>query len=164
MGLKLVALLVVCGWSAGRRVRIRSAVVRTRGGSVAEIGAISGACNTGVAVFGPATRVVAGRGSNIAACNGRGRAPLRTDDRVVKNSTSPALPIVNKALADLPDSHANAIGCALNFDDAFRRLREHVLLRDHAYVRNVLDMLDLETAAADDCSHLVVRDEELDGW
>ena len=75
-----------------------------------------------------------------------------------------ALPILQQAFSNLLYCASDGLGGALNFDNTLGGLGEHLLLRDHAYAGVVLDLLDLQTLATDDGAHLVVRDEEADGW
>lgn len=91
-----------------------------------------------------------------------GAAGLSADNWVVEDGALATLPIVDEALADLPDGSLNALWVTLNLDDALGRLWEHLLLGDHTDTRDILDVLDLESLATDDGTHLVVGDKELD--
>lgn len=44
-----------------------------------------------------------------------------------------------------------------------RWTEEHLFLGNHANTGSVLNLLNLQTLAADDGAHLVVRDQETDG-
>lgn len=89
---------------------------------------------------------------------------LNPDGGVVKNGSVAALVIVNETLANLPDGLLDAGWGALYLDDALGRLGQHLLLCNHAHARRVLDLLDLQALASDNGAHLVVRDEQTDGW
>jgi hypothetical protein len=52
----------------------------------------------------------------------------------------------------------------LDFDDALGGLGEHLLLRNHTNARGILNLLDLQALATNDGTHLVVRDEQADGY
>ena len=82
---------------------------------------------------------------------------------VEEDGSDTALPVLEKASANLLDGTTNALGGALNFDNAFGRLREHVLGGYHAGAGRVLNHLDLKTGSADDGTHEVVGDEEAEG-
>jgi hypothetical protein len=135
--------------TAGTNVRTGRVRGRRRGG---EVGSVSGTVEA-------ARCAVSG-----TVCSAGSTASLDTDRRAVENSAVAALFVVNKALADLPDSLLDTIRGALDFDNALSRLRQHFLLRDHADTRPILDLLDLGALAANDGSHLVVRDEKTDGY
>lgn len=81
---------------------------------------------------------------------------------VVQDGSLSALPVLEEALGDLVDGDANGIGRALDLDDTLSGLGQHLLGCDHAGSGDVLDVLDLETLAANDSAHEVVRDEETD--
>jgi len=89
---------------------------------------------------------------------------LNPDGGVVEDSAVAALVVVDEALANLPDSLLDTAGRALDFDDALGGLGEHLLLCDHAYAGGILDLLDLQALATNDGAHLVVRDEQADGY
>lgn len=79
---------------------------------------------------------------------------------VVQHRSETTLPVFEQAATDLFDSTADALGSALDFDDAFSGLREHVLGSNHASTRCILDGLDLESLTADDGAHKVMGNEE----
>lgn len=105
---------------------------------VAEISTVAGA---GVVLVGVAAGAVCGVGA---------------DGRVVEDGACTALPIVNEALADLPNGLSDAVGGTLNLNDSLGGLREHFLLSNHANARVVLDVLNLQAGSADNGTHLVV--------
>lgn len=125
-------------------------------GLVAEVGTVTGAV-VRTAVVAIADALVHGAGA-------RGSSNRRTDGGVIQDSTGTALPVVNQALSNFPDGLLDTLGGALHFDDTLGRLGEHFLLRDHAHARRILDVLDLETLASDDGTHLVVRDQKPNGY
>jgi hypothetical protein len=145
---------VVLGSIGGGSARARLAA-RVGGRGVTEVGAVAGAV-VGAAAFGGVGRAVVGRGTASSTRD--------SDGGVVEDGAVATLFVVDEALANLPDSLLDAIGGALDLDNALGRLGEHLLLGDHADTRSVLDLLDLETLATDDGAHLVVGDEETDGW
>lgn len=161
LGLRLLAILIDGG--GGRRAvalsstrsghRLATAEGR---GSVLEVGSVTGA---GVRAGG----ALGGERDAVANSATDGRAALGADSGVVEDGASAALPVIDKALANLPDGHADGVGVTLDLDDALSRLRKHLLLGDHAGTRHILNVLDLETLATNDGAHLVVRDEEAHG-
>lgn len=157
LSLDLLTVLVVSGRAAGRSVGIRATAEWPRA-AVAEVGSVASAHHARASVVTTAAVTVAG----AAQASRAGR--LSSDDRVVKHSAGAPLPIIDKALGDLPNGSLDTLGGALDFDDALGRLGQHILLRNHADAGNVLDMLDLEALSADDGAHLVVGDEKLDGY
>lgn len=150
LGLDALALLD-SGRSKTAGTNIGASRVRGRRGC-GEVGAVAGAVE---AARSAVTRAV-GRGSDAAALN--------TNRRAVEDGAVATLLVVDKALADLPNSLLNAIWGTLHLDNALSGLGKHLLLRDHADAGAVLDLLDLRALAANDSTHLVVRDEEADGW
>lgn len=157
LGLKLLAVLVMSGGSTrglGVRATVEGALVRA-----AEISAVASASDSVVAAVVIVTAVVveAGASSTASARN------LGANGRVVQDSASAALPVVNQALGNLPNSTLNTLRGTLDFNDTLSRLRKHVLLRNHADTRGILDLLDLETRATNDSAHLVVRNQKLEG-
>lgn len=120
--------------------------------NIAEVGTVTSA------VEGPATSVAAG-----CSTVGKRTTSLDSDGWVVEDSAIAALLVVYEALANLPDSLLNALWVTLNLDNALGGLWEHLFLRNHANGREILNLLDLKTLTADDCTHLVVGDEEADG-
>ena len=144
--------ILVGQWGGRASVGVsRAARVVSRCG-ITKVGTIASA------VERPAT--VAGRGGRGAAAVGGSRSSaLDSDSGIVEDGTVAALFIVYQALANLPDGLLDTVGGSLDFDNAFGRLREHLLLSYHADSRSILDLLDLETLATDDGAHLVVRDE-----
>lgn len=101
---------------------------------------------------------------STSAVNWRRSTSLDADYRAVEDGAISALLIVDEALANLPSSLLDALGRTLDFNNALSRLWEHFLLCDHAYTRGVLDLLNLESLAANDSAHLVVRDQQANGW
>jgi hypothetical protein len=94
---------------------------------------------------------------------------VTSSSRVVLDGTLSPLPVLEKALGNLVNGSLDSLDSTLNFDDTLGRLREHLLGGDHASSRHVLDLLDLETRAANDGSHEVVADQQTDrgervGW
>lgn len=147
--LKLLAVL-------GVRRRRATVEVLTRGTSVARRGKVSAVtCTVVRSLPGSVARPIANRWSSTC---------LSPHDRVVKNSSESTLLIIDEALANLIYSFFDTLGGPSNLDDTLSGLREHVFLCDHADSRCILDLLDLETLAADDRAHLVVRDEKTDSW
>ena len=70
-----------------------------------------------------------------------------------------SFPVFQKTATNLLYSTTDGLRRTLDFNNPFGGLGEHVLGCDHTSARCVLDGLDLETVAADDASHEVVRDE-----
>lgn len=108
---------------------------------------------------GPVVRTSASGGAVRQGANAR----LDPHSRVVEHSAVAALVVVDQALANLPHSLLDALGGALNLNDALRGLGEHFLLGDHAYAGGILDLLDLQALPTNDGAHLVVGDQEADG-
>lgn len=133
-------------------VGVGSSAVAT--GVVTEIGSV--ACPV---VGTSAVSVVANR-SLVQGPGTDGRA----NRRVVKNSASAALPVVDEALSDFPNRLLDALGSSLHFDDTFSRLGEHFLLSNHAHTGSVLDVLDFQALSSDNGTHLVVGNEETNRW
>lgn len=149
--LDLLSVLVVCWDATAGGLAIRAAVE----GSwclLAEISTVASAHHAWAAVF---TALVAN-----AALSTTG---LGADNWVVEDSAGSALPIIDQALADLPDRLLDTLWGSLDLDDALGGLRKHLLLGNHPDARDVLDVLNLKTLAANDRAHLVVRDKKLDG-
>lgn len=164
--LNLLAILVVGGRAARGSVRVGAAREGTGAAAVAKVRAVAGAHDAGAAVLAAAiarSGEAAGAAANGTSAGG-GAAGLGADHGVVEDGASTALPVVDEALANLPEGALDALRGALDFDDALGGLGEHLLLGDHANARDVLDVLDLETLATNDGAHLVVGDEEFDGW
>lgn len=157
LGLDLLAILGHKGITAVGHVRVRSSAVAT--GMVAEVGAITGAVERTTTV---AVAVVVTVAHGVAVVHWR-RAHRRADSRVVQDSTGTSLPVIDQTLSDFADSLLDSLGGSLDFDDALSRLREHLLLRDHAHTRGILDMLDLQALSSDNGTHLVVGDKESNG-
>lgn len=160
LGLDFLAIFVV-GWRASAyHLRVGPAVKAAGGRAVAEISAVPGSHDTRRgSVFASSRRVA----SEAPAPDGTGARLLGAYSWVVENGAGAALPVIYETLADLPDRSLDALRRSLNLYDPLGRLRKHLLLRDHANTRDVLDVLDLETLPADDGAHLVMGDEELDG-
>lgn len=143
--------------STGASVGVGPSAIAT---VVAEVGTIASAVvlTAGVTITTIATT------TDWVAVAQRRRAQGRTDRGVVEHSAGAALPVINEALSDFPDGLLDAFRCALDFDDSLRRLRKHLLLCDHAHPGSILDVLDFQTLSSDDGAHLVVRDQESDGF
>lgn len=138
------------------RIGVGAAAVAT--GLVAEVGAVAGA------VVRTAAVTIAGVAAAAAGVgHGSGGAGGGANGRVVEDGAGTALPVVDKALADLPDGLLDTLGRSLDLDDALGGLGEHFLLGDHANAGRILDVLDLEALSSDDGAHLVVRDQESHG-
>lgn len=101
--------------------------------------------------------------TNASAVDGSSSG-LRSNRGVVENCASPTLPVIDEALANLPDSFLDSFRGALDLDDSLSGLGKHLLLGNHANTGDILDVLDLEAGASDDGAHLVVRDEEADSF
>lgn len=156
LSLDLVTVLINSRWwRSGRHVGCRTAVVLPRGRCIREVGTVASTLERPRSTAHTAS--AAAVGERTSTC-------LDANSRVVEDSTVATLSIVNQALADLPDGLLDAFGCALDFDDTLGGLGKHLLLSDHADTRVVLNLLDLETLATDDRTHLVVRDEEADSY
>lgn len=150
LGLDLLSVLVV-GWDTASNALTVGATAEGTWSLLGEISSVSGAQHT--------ARVIL-----TALTTHSSTTSLGANNWVVEDGAGSTLPIVNEALADLPDSSLNALWVTLDLDDTLGRLWEHLLLGDHADTRDILDVLDLETLAANDRAHLVVGDEELDGY
>jgi hypothetical protein len=83
-----------------------------------------------------------------------------TSPRVEEDSSETTLPIFQKALSNFLDGATNTFSRTLDLDDTLGGLGEHILGRDHTGSGGILDGLDLQTRAADDGAHQVVRDQE----
>lgn len=156
LGLELLSILVMGGWSTLSSIRVGSAVVvRTRSSCLAEVVSVAGSHDAGVVVA--TTLVAAGLATNTGSS-----ARLSTNNRIVQNGTSSSLPIIDQALANLPGSLLDAFRVALNLNNALGRLGKHLLLRNHADTRDVLNVLNLKALSTDDRTHLVVGNQQLD--
>lgn len=82
---------------------------------------------------------------------------------MVQHRAEAAFPVLKEAATDLGNGTSDALGRALNLDDALGGLGKHFFGGDHACARGVLDGLDFEAAAADDGAHEVVRHEQAEG-
>ena len=152
-------LLAVLGDHRDASASSNAFLLTVEASGIGEVGAA--AC----AIEGPVTTIA----TDIAAStNGRrkrsGATDLHTNSRIVEDSTSTTLPVVDETLANLPGRLLDAFGSALDLNDALGGLWEHLFLCDHANARDVLDVLDLETLSADDRAHLVVRNQETDSY
>ncbi|KAI6766591.1 hypothetical protein HG531_011813 [Fusarium graminearum] len=112
------------------------------------------------AIIAPARALVESCSTTSVSAAGR----LSANNRVVENSASASLPVVDQTFADFPDSTLDAFRSALNLDYSLGRLRKHLLLSNHANTRSVLNVLDLKTLSSNNGTHLVVRDEKLDSY
>lgn len=149
LGLDLLSVLIVSWDTASGTLTVRAAVEGTWG-FLAEISSVSSTHHTSVVIL------TALRADALSTC-------LGADNWVVQDSASSALPVINEALGDLPNSLLDTLWGTLNLDNALGRLWEHLLLRNHSDAGDILNVLDLKTLAADDRTHLVVGDKELDG-
>lgn len=158
--LDLFTVLIMSRRTSKGCVRIRTAVVGPRS-TVAEVGAIACSHHTRAAA------VLASAGTRVVSCSAANVSStgwLSANDGVVENGASATLPVIYQALADLPHRALDTLGRTLNLDNSLGRLREHLFLRDHAHTGSILDVLDLETLSSDNGTHLIMRDEELDGY
>lgn len=105
--LDLLAILIMGRGAARGGIGIRAAVVGASTTVAAEIGTVASPCDTRATV-GPF-------GLRIAAL----AVARAADNRVVQNSAGAPLPVVDQALANLPDSALNALGGTLHLDYAF---------------------------------------------
>ena len=121
------------------------------------VGCIGKVCSTASAIEGSATAITRAVSQRCSPC-------LRPHHRVVKHSPIPALFVVNKALADLPDRLLQAVRRTCNFNDTLGGLRKHLLLGHHSHARAVLNLLDLQTLSSDNGAHLIVRDQKSNRW
>jgi hypothetical protein len=154
LGLNLFTIFRYEGVATRAGIGVGSAVVA----SIAEVGAVASSVVL-AAVVGWVT--VSGGG---VVADRLGAAERSANSGVVKDGTGSALPVVKQALADFPDGLLDAIGCTLDLNNALCGLGEHFLLCDHADTRRILDVLDLQTLASDDGTHLVVGDQKANGW
>jgi hypothetical protein len=104
------------------------------------------------------------RGSSTVAGDGRAAAAGggKAGGGIVQDGADTSFPIVYTAFSDFPHGGNDRLDAALDLDDSFGGLGEHFLGGDHAGAGDVLDVLDFETASADDGAHEVVGDEEAD--
>ncbi|KAG8876368.1 hypothetical protein FRB97_004268 [Tulasnella sp. 331] len=77
---------------------------------------------------------------------------------MVQNRSKTPLPALQKTSPDVLDGPGDAFRRTLDVNHAFSGLGEHVLGSDYTDTTGFLDLLDLETSAADDGSHEVVRE------
>ena len=153
--LELLAILVMSGWSTLGSIGVGTAVIVLSGGTLAEIGAV--ACTHDAVVLSVIATLIADSLTDATTS-------LSSNNRIVQHCSSASLPVINQTLANLPNSLLDSFWSSLNFDDALGGLREHLLLGNHANTGDILDMLDLETLSANDGTHLVVRDQQLDSY
>ena len=149
--LDLLSVLIVC-WDATAGSLAIGAAVEGSWGLLAEIGSVTGAHHAWAAVF-----------AALVADAALSTTGLGADNWVVEDSASSALPIIDQALADLPDRLLDTFWGSLDLDNSLGGLGKHLLLGNHPDAGDVLDVLDLKTLAANDRAHLVVRDEKFDG-
>lgn len=147
--LDLLSIFIVSWDAASGTLPVRAAVEGTWG-FLAEISSVSSAHHTSVVIL-------TALGANALPTS------LSANNWVVQDSASSALPVVDEALGDLPNSLLDTFWGTLNLDNALGRLWEHLLLGNHSDARDILDVLDLKTLATNDRTHLVVGDKELDG-
>lgn len=117
--LDLLSILVVSWDATAGSLAIRAAVEGSWG-LLAEISTVASAHHTWAAVL-----------AAFVANATLSTAGLGTDNWVVENSAGSALPIVNQALADLPDRLLDTLWGSLHFDDSLSGLRKHLLLGNH---------------------------------
>lgn len=166
LSLDLLSILIVSRRTARGSIGIGAA---TKGAAtaVAEVGAVSSTHDArAAAVVASVTSTSVSNAATTTTTTTTTHASgtrLGANNGVIEDSASATLPVIDQALADFPNGALDALGGALNFDDTLGRLGQHFLLCNHTHAGDVLDVLDLETLSADNSSHLVVRDEELDG-
>lgn len=169
LGLEVLSILTEgCGTGGAVVGLARSRVVPSvGGGGIRKVGTVSGAgVGAGSStLLGTLNALGTLRSSESgSAVAGTGDGTTRgTDCGVVQDRSGSSLPVVDQALADLPDGHTDGVRVTLDLNDTLSRLGEHLLLGDHTGARDILDVLDLEALATNDGTHLVVRDEETDG-
>lgn len=162
LGLELLAVLANSrGRGRGSLVETtaRTSVATERG--LGEVSAVAGAserARSSTVVTERAHSAVAGNRPTHTNTTGG------TDRGVIEDGALAALPVVDEALANLPNSHTDGVGISLDLDDALGGLRKHLLLGDHAAAGNILNVLDLESLATDDSTHLVVGDQKADRY
>lgn len=122
------AILVVGRRTAGGSIRIRAAVVLAWC-TVAEVGTIAGTHNT-IGIILASLTLLAISIVTIAS-QGCVAARLGAHDRVVEHGAGSAFPVIDKALADLPDGALDALRSTLHLNYPLRRLGQHLLLRNH---------------------------------
>lgn len=147
--LDLLSILIVSWDTASGTLTVRAAVEGTWG-FLAKISSVSSAHHTSIVIL------TALRANALSTS-------LSADNWVVQDSASSALPVVDEALGDLPNSLLDTFWGTLNLDNALGRLWEHLLLGNHSDAGDILDVLDLKTLAANYRTHLVVGDKKLDG-
>ncbi len=147
--LDLFSVLIV-GWDTAAGTLAIGAAVEGAWGLLAEISSVASAHDT-VGVI-----LTTLRADTLSTS-------LGADNRVVEDSAGATLPIINEALAYLPDSLLDTLWGTLNLNNTLGRLWEHFLLGNHADARNILNVLDLKALAANDRTHLVMGDEEFNG-
>ena len=159
--LDFFTIFIVCGWATAGGIRVGSTSEGARAArrAVAEVGTVASTHDTRAGVL-----AVSSIGGAVSSGSDATSSRLCADNGVVEDGARTALPVVDEALADLPNGALDSFGGTLNLDNSFGRLRKHFFLRNHADSRGVLNVLDLQALSADDGSHLVVRDEKLDGY
>ena len=159
--LDFFTILIVRRWAAAGGIRVGSASERARAArrAIAEVGTVASAHDTRAGVLAASSI-----GGAVSSGSDATISRLRADNGVVEDGARTALPVVDEALADLPNGALDSFGGTLNLDNSFGGLGKHFLLRNHANSRGILNVLDLQALSADDGSHLVVRDEKLDGY
>lgn len=160
LSLNLLTVFVVSGRATRGSVRV-GASTKGAATAVAEVGAVASTHDAGAATVIAA--VAAAVVSSVARAAHGSSAGLGADNGVVEDGAGTTLPVIDEALADFPHGALDTFGRALDLDDAFCRLREHLLLCNHTHARDVLNVLDLEALSANNGPHLVVGDEKLDG-
>lgn len=132
--LDLFTVLVMSGGATRCGIRIRAAA-KGAATTVTEVSSIASAHDTGASVLSPAaTRgtEAAGAAAEAAAA---GSSWLSAHNGVVENRAGSALPVVYKALANLPNGALDTLGSTLDFDNALGRLGKHLFLSNHAHTR-----------------------------
>ena len=150
LGLNLLSVFVV-SWDTASGTFTVGAAVEGAWGILAEISSVTSAHHTVVVILTTLS-------ANTLSTS------LSTDNWVVQDGACATLPVINEALGNLPNGLLDTLWGTLNLDNALGRLWKHLLLSNHSDARDILNVLDLQTLTADDRAHLVVRDEELDGW
>jgi hypothetical protein len=160
LGLQLLSVLIVSRWTTTLgSIRVGAAIVILSWGTLTEVSTV--ACSHDTIVVVIATSISSKTLTHARALASTG---LGSHNRVVKYGSSASLPVINQALADLPDSLLDTLWSTLNFNNALGRLRKHLLLGHHANTGDILDVLNLQALSANDRAHLIVGDQQLDGW
>lgn len=157
LGLDIFTFLNSRGWSA-IRCTITARLIGCGGNSASEVSSI--ASPVVASLLGSATKA----GGSASTIDWRRCARLNANDWAIEDCAVSALFIINEAFTNLPSGLLNAFGRALDLDNAFSGLRKHLLLSNHAHSRGILDLLDLESLATDDGTHLIMRNQQANRW